>query len=118
MKRARPIHLNLFLIRQPLPALVSIGHRVSGTLLFLGIPILLLTLQSLLAGTTELMTRPLFRFALFVVLAAYAFHFFAGLRFLLLDLHWGVELRSTRRAATVVSIAAAVSIVLLGVWLW
>ena len=118
MKRARPIHLNLFVIRQPLPALVSFGHRVSGALLFLGIPILLLTLQSVLTGTTELVARPTFRFALFVVLAAYAFHFFAGLRFLLLDLHLGGELHSTRRAATVVSIAAAISIVLLGVWLW
>lgn len=118
MKPDRPTHLNLFVIRQPLPALVSIGHRVSGAVLFLGIPVLWLALHALLTGNTDPLTRPAFRLALFAVLAAYAFHFFAGLRALLLDLHWGGELRRARRAATLVSIAAAISIALLGSWLW
>ncbi|HLF66576.1 MAG TPA: succinate dehydrogenase, cytochrome b556 subunit, partial [Gammaproteobacteria bacterium] len=37
----RPINLNLFTIRFPLPAIVSILHRVSGVFLFLLLPILM-----------------------------------------------------------------------------
>ena len=33
--KPRPVYLNLFAIRQPLPAIVSILHRISGALLFL-----------------------------------------------------------------------------------
>ena len=40
--KPRPVYLNLLAIRQPLPAIVSFLHRVSGLLLFLlGIPLLL-----------------------------------------------------------------------------
>lgn len=118
MKRDRPIHLNLFVIRQPLPALVSIGHRLSGALLFFGIPVLLLALQSVLTGNGSWMAHGGFRLALFVVLSAYAFHFFAGLRFLLLDLHWGDQLHSARRMALMVGVAATLTIVGIGAWLW
>ena len=45
----RPKHLNLIKIKQPLPAVVSILHRISGVLLFFpGIPLFLYSLQMLL----------------------------------------------------------------------
>lgn len=118
MKPPRPVYLNLFAIRQPLPALVSVGHRISGAVLFLGIPILLWAFHALLTGNSGEFAHGAFRLALFLVLAAYVFHFFAGLRFLLLDMHWGVARNSARRAALGVALAAGLSIVLLGIWLW
>ena len=40
--KPRPVYLNLFAIRMPLPAVVSILHRASGALLFvIGIPLVL-----------------------------------------------------------------------------
>jgi succinate dehydrogenase / fumarate reductase cytochrome b subunit len=49
--KPRPVYLNLFAIRQPLPAIVSILHRISGALLFLiGIPLLLWVVQRALAS--------------------------------------------------------------------
>ena len=49
--KPRPVYLNLFAIRLPLPAFVSILHRVSGALLFLiGIPFLLWVVQRALAS--------------------------------------------------------------------
>ena len=40
LQNKRPKHLNLFKIKQPLPAVVSILHRISGVLLFFpGIPL-------------------------------------------------------------------------------
>src|SRR5487761_2740255 len=49
--KPRPIYLNLMAIRQPLPAIVSILHRISGALLFaVGIPLLLWFVQTSLAS--------------------------------------------------------------------
>jgi succinate dehydrogenase / fumarate reductase cytochrome b subunit len=45
MPRRRPVYLNLFKIRLPLPGVVSIMHRASGALLFLLLPLLLYVLQ-------------------------------------------------------------------------
>jgi succinate dehydrogenase / fumarate reductase, cytochrome b subunit len=49
--KPRPVYLNLFAIRLPLPGFVSILHRASGALLFLiGIPLLLCVAQRALAS--------------------------------------------------------------------
>ena len=49
--KPRPVYLNLFAIRMPLPAVVSILHRASGALLFvIGIPLAICTVQSALAS--------------------------------------------------------------------
>ncbi|MGZ0018252.1 succinate dehydrogenase, cytochrome b556 subunit [Nitrosomonas sp. wSCUT-2] len=49
MHPRRSKHLNLFKINQPLPAVVSILHRISGTLLFFSdIPLVLCGMQLLL----------------------------------------------------------------------
>jgi len=37
---------------------------------------------------------------------ALAHHLFAGIRHLLMDLHWGVNLHAARRSALVVAVAA------------
>ena len=46
MKNARPKYLDLSQIRLPIPALVSILHRMSGAGLFLLLPFLLYLLQA------------------------------------------------------------------------
>lgn len=116
MKSRRPVYLNLFEIRQSLPAWVSFAHRISGAILFLGIPFMLVAVEAFLRGSA--VSAPLFRAALFSMLAAYAFHFFSGIRFLLLDMHWGVGLRQSRRAAWIVIAAATLSVAALGYGLW
>ena len=56
--KPRPIYLNLLAIRQPIPAIVSILHRVSGALLFLvGLPLGLWSLQASLANVRALSER-------------------------------------------------------------
>ena len=45
MSRPRPKYLNLLQIRLPIPGLVSILHRVSGAVLFLFIPFLLVLFE-------------------------------------------------------------------------
>lgn len=121
MKSNRPIYLDLLRIRQPLPAIVSFLHRLSGAFLFLCIPLLLIVFESSLMGPDSFaatLGNPLIKFALFSLLAAYFYHFFAGLRFLLLDLGWGVALAQARRASLAVLVAAACGAAALGTWLW
>ena len=47
---ARPKHLNLFVIRLPIPGIMSIMHRVSGFVLFLALPLFLCGLQASLTS--------------------------------------------------------------------
>ena len=121
MKQNRPIYLDLLRIRQPVPAVVSFLHRVSGALLFLGIPLLLIALDASLSSADSfaaLVSAPGLKFALFVLLAGFAYHLFAGVRFLLLDLHWGIALKQARRSAWAVLGMGLITTVLIGVWLW
>jgi succinate dehydrogenase / fumarate reductase cytochrome b subunit len=120
----RPKYLDLFQIRLPLPALTSFLHRVSGALLFLTIPLLLILLQQSLssaAGFDAVRTRlghPIVKVFLLALLWAYLHHFFAGIRLLFLDVHIGVDLPQARiTAALAVSISVVLTL-LMGIWLW
>lgn len=121
MKQTRPIFLDLRRIHQPLPAVISLLHRISGVLLFLSLPLLLLAWQSSLSspqGFQAVQEQAGLKIALFILLLLYAYHLFAGLRFLLLDLHWGTALKTARRSSWAVLGATLLSLLILGAWLW
>lgn len=110
MKRSvqRPKNLNLLSIQLPVNAVVSILHRVSGFLLYLLVPLLLWLLQRSLQSpqgfeqVAALVTHPLAKL-LWVLLAwAFAHHFFAGIRHLAMDVHWGGELKKARFSSKLV----------------
>ena len=123
--KTRPVYLNLFAIRQPLPAIVSILHRVSGALLFLiGIPALLWGVQASLASPEAfaqmkaVLGHPLAKLVALVLAWSYLHHLLAGLRHLLLDVHVGIDLGPARRSAAVVLVVALLLTVLVAVRLW
>ena len=103
---SRPVYLNLLKIRQPITALASIGHRISGVLLFIAIPLLIWTLDNSLQGPQQyqqvatLYDLPLMKLLLLLLVWAGAHHFFAGIRFLFIDINWGVDLATARRTAS------------------
>jgi succinate dehydrogenase / fumarate reductase cytochrome b subunit len=107
--KTRPKYYDLNLAHLPPPGLVSIFHRVSGALLFFPtLPIALYILHVTLGSQdgydrwAEFFSRPVVK--LIVILAAwgYAHHFFAGIRYLLLDLHIGIAKEPARSSAVVV----------------
>ena len=123
--KARPVYLNLFAIRLPLPALVSILHRVSGALLFLiGIPLLLWIVQRSLASpdawaqVRATLGTPFAKLLLVVLAWAYLHHFIAGIRHLLMDLHWGMDLKSARLSSAVTLVLAVLLTLAVAVKLW
>ena len=94
--------------RLPVPGVLSILHRVSGALMFLALPAILLLFD--LSLRSELSYQQLQQLAggwvvkTGLVLLAWALlhHLAAGIRYLLLDLDWGVEREAARRSAWVV----------------
>lgn len=123
--KKRPKHMDLTKIRLPLPGIVSFLHRVSGAALFLiGIPFLLSVLNCGLASQEgfddwrDAFNQPLVKVVLIGFLWAYLHHFFAGLRFLALDLHKGIALPAARASSKWVLIVSLALTLILGIWLW
>lgn len=111
MKDKRPVYLNLFKIRLPIAGMVSLLHRLSGILLFIAIPfaVYLLDLSVISEdgfGTVmTLLKHPLVVLLQIVLVWALAHHFFAGLRFLLIDADIGVEKTQAKYGAWLVVFA-------------
>lgn len=107
---SRPIYLDLRRIRLPLPALLSITHRLSGLLLALSLPPLLFVFERSLSSAEgfdaviEGIRQPPFAALLLLPAWALLHHLFAGIRYLLIDLHIGVDLAAARRSSIVVII--------------
>lgn len=123
-RKQRPKFLALHEIRLPLPGIISILHRVSGAGLFLMLPFLLYLLDRSLGSPESFATyksvvaNPLVKLLLLGLLWAYLHHFCAGIRFLLLDMHTGVDLKSARNSSRIVLVVSIVLTVIIGVKLW
>ncbi|MBK7425292.1 MAG: succinate dehydrogenase, cytochrome b556 subunit [Propionivibrio sp.] len=121
LKKKRPKNLDLMTIRLPLPGILSILHRVSGAVLFLLLPILLWLFESSLtsaesfAVVKSIAAHPLVKLILLGLIWLYLHHFCAGIRYLLLDLHKGIDLESARLSSKIVFAVSIVLTLLIGV---
>lgn len=95
--------------RLPLAGKLSILHRISGILLFFCLPLVILPLFA--ASVTAAQTfeavaayvgNPIVKLALLALIWGYLHHFCAGIRYLLLDLHLGIDKVSAKKSAAVV----------------
>jgi len=113
LQRKRPEFRNIHVTqivgyRLPAPGMVSILHRVSGALMFLLLALAIWLLQ--LSLTSELSFMRLKEVAshwwakvIFLALAwALLHHLIAGIRYLLLDLHMGIEKAASVKSALAV----------------
>ena len=120
----RPININPLSIRLPVMAVVSILHRMSGILVLLLIPFLLWVLQRTLVSPEGLnqvrdaVSSPGCKAVLWVLLASLIFHWIAGFRHLLMDMHFGDSLRAGRIGAYLVIIVALGLSIVTACWLW
>ena len=128
-KKVRPKYLSLrallFEIRLPLPAWVSILHRISGALLIFPFAAWLLYLLDLSLASPEsfrelasYLELPLVKAGLLVFVWAYCHHLCAGIRFLLLDLNAGIALAPARRSAAAVLVASLALTAFFAARLW
>tara|TARA_R110001592_G_scaffold108908_1_gene304165 strand:+ start:58 stop:495 length:438 start_codon:yes stop_codon:yes gene_type:complete len=125
-RRARPVYTNLGLsdlmqYRLPLAGILSILHRASGALLFLvGIPLALYLLQLSLssaegyAAFESLASGFFIKLVLLVLIWAFMHHLCAGIRYLIIDLHVGVEKEQAHFSAKVAFGVSAVLTLIAG----
>ncbi len=122
--RSRPKNLNLFTIRLPINAVVSILHRVSGMVLFLMLPLILLTFQRSVksqdsyAALTELLNVWFIKLMLIGLAWAFFHHFFAGIRHLMQDIHWMTSLQKARFSGRVVLWLVGFSVAIFAFVVW
>jgi len=120
----RPKYLDLAKIRLPVPAFVSILHRISGAALFLFAGMLLYLFQeSLQSPESYVRFRDVadqwwMKLFLIGMLWALLLHFFAGIRFLLLDIHVFGDLKQARATSWVVLGISLLLTVILGIRIW
>ncbi len=125
IKKKRPKNLDLMSIKLPLPGILSIIHRISGAVLFLLLPVLLWLFQSSLTSPETFATfksvvgNPLVKLILFGLIWLYMHHFCAGIRYLLLDLHKGIDLASARLSSWIVfGVSIAMTLIIGAKVLW
>ncbi len=122
---ARPKYVDVNILHLPVPGLVSIFHRVTGVVMFLFlIPALLFVLQCTVGSEAgfdrwkSTFSEPLVKIVFLGFVWAYMHHFFAGIRYLLLDIHIGIDLVPARFSAKLVLAGGMIATVLIGVRIW
>jgi succinate dehydrogenase / fumarate reductase cytochrome b subunit len=124
MKTDRPVNLNLFAFSFPLAALVSITHRITGVVLFVGVALALYALDMALsseegfAQAQALIAQPLPKIILLGLIASLEFHILAGLKHLLMDFHLGDSVAAARYGSMVVIALTVISTAFIGAILW
>jgi len=125
VNKKRPVNLDLRTIKQPLPAITSILHRISGVVLFFGAIFMMYALSLSLesqAGfdqAAEMLSESFIaKFIAWGLTSAILYHFIAGIKHLVMDAGYCEEIESGHAAAKVTLIIAVVAILLAGVWIW
>jgi len=119
MVKSRPVFLELWRIRLPIPGVVSILHRLSGVLMVLAIPIFAALFARALSDGTGFASAaawaasPLGQLALLLLGWSLLHHLLAGIRYLALDLGWGLD-RPTARKTAWISLYGALALTLVG----
>jgi succinate dehydrogenase / fumarate reductase, cytochrome b subunit len=108
-----------------MPAVVSLLHRISGAILYFpGIPALLWVLEMVLSSPEKyaqlqsILISPWTKIGLLLSLWFFVHHFCAGIRFLALDLHYGIELQQARLTSKIVLVAGIAITLLIGISIW
>ncbi|MDQ2778882.1 MAG: succinate dehydrogenase, cytochrome b556 subunit [Pseudomonadota bacterium] len=108
----------------PVGALTSIGHRISGVVLAVAVPVaIFLFAQSLqdeagFARVAGLMGYLAFKAAAVIAVWALAHHLLGGVRHLLSDFEFGSPLRTARKSAWFVNVAGVAVAVLAAAVVW
>jgi succinate dehydrogenase / fumarate reductase cytochrome b subunit len=125
VKKAKPVFRNIGLAqlikyRLPWAGKVSILHRISGAALFLLLPFILYLFDQSLASELSFMQFQAFTDHFLVKLIclgliwSFLHHFWAGIRYLLLDLEIGVEKIPAQKSAILVLVVSLALTALVG----
>lgn len=131
-KKERPQFRNIHVTelsnyRLPLAGIVSILHRISGFMMFALLPVVLYLFERSIRSEISyahfqgIISQPIVKLILLALAWGYLQHFCAGVRHLVMDLHFGLDKDSARKSAASVivvslSLTALVGLKLFGVF--
>ena len=124
VNKNRPVNLDISTISFPITAIVSILHRISGSVLLGGILVLIWMFDQSLASKESfielksLMAAPWAKLILWAILAALAYHTSAGIRHLIMDMGIGESYEGGQLGAKITLAIFIVLVVVAGVWIW
>ena len=110
----RPKNLNLLTVKFPMSAIMSVGHRASGILMFLSLPWLIYLFQLSLTNESgfelarQELSGPFGKILAVLLIWSLAHHFIAGIRYFLLDVDIGIDKKNAQRSALWVMIGGVV----------
>jgi len=119
VKKPRPEYRNIGIgqilsaYRLPLAGRVSIGHRVSGALLFIFLPFLLFLLDQSLTSEISFevfkafLSNIIVKLVVLVLAWAFLFHFCAGVRHLFMDFSHGLTTKENGKKTSLVVVTVS-----------
>jgi succinate dehydrogenase / fumarate reductase, cytochrome b subunit len=123
--KQRPKYYDLNLLNLPVPGLVSIFHRITGVAMFLFlIPLSLWILQMTLSNGVgfakwqSFYSMPIVKLIMIGFVWSFMHHLFAGIRYLLLDLHIGIAKEPARSSAKLVLVLGIVATAIFAYRVW
>jgi succinate dehydrogenase / fumarate reductase cytochrome b subunit len=122
--KQRPKNLNLFNMRLPITAFVSILHRISGILLFFFIPFVLFILRNFLISEVNFIiiksyfSMIIVKIFLITFLSVLIFHLFAGIRHILMDYGMYEDKNGGNNSAKNVLYLFGLFFLITGVFIW
>lgn len=122
----RPKYLDLPKLgsKMSITAKISILHRASGVLMFLAIPFVLclfhksLTSSEFYSNYYSVATCAFMKVVYIVLIWAIMHHMCAGVRFLFLDMHKGIERVTAQKTARWVLVVSLLLTLFLGIKIW
>lgn len=125
VNKKRPVNLDIATMSMPVTAIVSILHRITGVILFIGLVFLFIAFDLSLESqegfdqvVDALQNNFLVKFVIWGVVSALMYHFVAGIKHLFMDLGYFEELESGQQAAKANLVIAAILVLIAGVWIW
>ena len=126
LHQPKPKFMDLLVLgpKMSITAKVSIFHRVSGLLLFIAIPFILhlfhktLTEPSFYNAFYSISTCYAAKIFYLVIMWAFIHHMLAGIRFLFLDVHIGIDKDKAKLTAKIVLVLSSMITIGLGVLIW
>ena len=124
MKESRPVNLDLSTFKYPLPAIISLLHRLSGVFIFGGVALLLyfldLSLQSQegFARVLGMLDHFIIKLLSWSVLAGLLYHLIAGVKHLIMDLGIGESIHGSIMGSWLVLSLSTLAMLVAGLWIW
>lgn len=122
--KSKPVFLNLFLIKFPINAIISIIHRVTGIALFFTIPILMYILQLSLESEDKfneikyIITNTSFKIIFITITCTGVYHLIAGIRHIMMDHGFFKQQNEVEISSYIFIAIITITFIIIGFYIW